>query len=278
MAFYKPMTPGRRFYSPRDFSALTKGASPFKPLMEPKKSSGGRNNNGRITSRFRGGGHKKLYRVIDFKRDKVGVPAKVEAIEYDPNRSVHIARLLYKDGERRYILAPQALNVDQMVESGPQADILPGSALPLKNIPVGTFIHNIELKRGKGGALVRSAGSFAQLVAKEGSDATVKLPSGEMRKVNLENYASIGQLGNQEHMNVTIGKAGRTRWLGRRGHNRGTSMNPIDHPHGGGEGRTKGGRHPVTPWGKPTKGYRTRKNKRTDVFIVSRRYAKKVEG
>lgn len=278
MAFYKPMTPGRRFYSPKDFGALTKGVSPFKPLMEPKKSSGGRNNNGRITCRFRGGGHKKLYRIIDFKRDKLGVPAKVEAIEYDPNRSVHIARLLYKDGERRYILAPQALVVDQVIESGPKADILPGCALPLRDIPVGTFIHNIELKRGKGGALVRSAGSFAQLVAKEGEDATIKLPSGEMRKVNLENYASIGQLSNQEHMNVTIGKAGRTRWLGRRGHNRGTSMNPIDHPHGGGEGRTKGGRHPVTPWGKPTKGYRTRKNKRTDTFIVSRRYAKKVEG
>lgn len=278
MAFYKPTTPGRRFYTSRDFSALTKGVEPYKALLEPKHSTGGRNNQGHITCRFRGGGHKRLYRIIDFKRDKIGIAGRVEAIEYDPNRSVNIARILYSDGERRYILAPESLSVNQIVESGPKADIQPGCALPLKEIPVGTFIHNIELKRGKGGALVRSAGSFAQLVAKEGDHATVKLPSGEMRRIHIENYASIGQLGNQEHMNVTIGKAGRSRWLGRRGHNRGTSMNPIDHPHGGGEGRTKGGRHPVTPWGKPTKGYRTRKNKRTDAAIIQRRYSKKAEG
>jgi len=275
MGFYKPITPGRRQYSPRDFSALTPGAEPYKPLLEPIKSSGGRNNYGRITTRFRGGGHKRLYRVIDFKRDKLGMQAVVEAVEYDPNRSVNIALLRYNDGERRYILAPDSLQKDQVVESGPKSDIRPGCALPLKDIPVGTSIHNIELKRGKGGAMVRSAGTAAQLVAKEGDYATVKLPSGEMRKVLMENYASIGQLGNAEHMNVSIGKAGRNRWLGRKPHNRGTSMNPVDHPHGGGEGRTKGGRHPVSPWGVPTKGYKTRHNKRTDTFIVQRRKKRK---
>ncbi|PIR22984.1 MAG: 50S ribosomal protein L2 [Deltaproteobacteria bacterium CG11_big_fil_rev_8_21_14_0_20_45_16] len=278
MGFYKPVTPGRRHYSTRDFGAITKGVEPFKPLLEPRHSPGGRNNFGHITSRFRGGGHKKQYRVIDFKRDKIDIPAKVEAIEYDPNRSVNIARLIYADGERRYILAPDALLVDHTVKAGPTADIRPGCALPLKNIPVGTNIHNIELKRGKGGAMVRSAGTSAQLVAKEGTYVTVKLPSGEMRKVLSENYATIGQLGNQDHMNLRIGKAGRNRWLGKKPHNRGTSMNPVDHPHGGGEGRTKGGRHPVTPWGVPTKGYRTRKNKRTSTFIVQRRFSKKARG
>lgn len=278
MSLYKPTTPGRRQYSARDFSALTAGAQPFRGLLEPKKSSGGRNNQGRITSRFRGGGHKRMYRVIDFKRDKVDMAGRVAAIEYDPNRSVNIALIQYKDGERRYILAPMDLKVNQFVESGDGADIRPGCALPLKNIPVGSVIHNIELKRGKGGALVRSAGGFAQLVAKEGDHATVKLPSGEMRKIWLENYASIGQLGNQNHMNVNIGKAGRTRWMGRKPHNRGTTMNPIDHPHGGGEGRTSGGRHPVSPWGVPTKGYRTRMNKRTDKFIVQRRSKNKARG
>lgn len=277
MAFYKPTTPSQRYSTKRDFSALTPGARPNKGLLEPNRRSGGRNSNGRITSRFRGGGHKRLYRVIDFKRNKDGIPATVESIEYDPNRSVNVALLKYADGEKRYILAPSALKQGFSVVSGPEADIQPGCALPMKAIPVGTQIHNVELKRGKGGALVRSAGSAAQLVAKEGSYATIKLPSGEMRKIHIENYATIGALGNQEHMNVSIGKAGRTRWLGRRGRNRGTSMNPIDHPHGGGEGRTSGGRHPVTPWGKPTKGHRTRKNKRTSKYIVQRRRTKKAE-
>jgi len=278
MSMYKPTTPGRRQYSARDFDALTPGVQPHRPLLEPKKSSGGRNNTGRTTVRFRGGGHKRLYRVIDFKRDKIGMPGRVASIEYDPNRSANIALVQYKDGDKRYILAPDSLKVDQVVESGEKADIRPGCALPLRAIPVGSVIHNIELKRGKGGALVRSAGSFAQLVAKEGEYATVKLPSGETRKVSLENFASIGQLGNQNHMNVSLGKAGRQRWAGRRPHNRGTTMNPIDHPHGGGEGRTSGGRHPVSPWGKPTKGYRTRMNKRTDKFIVQRRSKKKSRG
>jgi large subunit ribosomal protein L2 len=271
MEFYKPITPARRFYSRRDFTELTKGAQPPKSLLEPKKSSGGRSNTGRITSRFRGGGHKRQYRLIDFRRDKVGIPGKVASLEYDPNRSVNIALIQYPDGDKRYILAPENLKVNDVVESGPTSDIKPGCALPLNSIPVGTMIHNIELKRGKGGALVRSAGSFAQLLGKEGEYAIIKLPSGETRLVHIENYASVGQLGNQNHMNVSVGKAGRTRWMGRRPHNRGTSMNPIDHPHGGGEGRTKGGRHPVTPWGVPTKGYRTRHKKRTDGLIVTRR-------
>ncbi|TVQ80239.1 MAG: 50S ribosomal protein L2 [Bradymonadales bacterium] len=278
MSLYRPITPGRRQYSARDFSSLTAGKKPHRPLLEPYKSSGGRNNQGRTTSRFRGGGHKRLYRVIDFKRDKQGMAGRVISIEYDPNRSVNIALIQYPDGDKRYILAPDSLGLNQVVEAGEKADIRPGCALPLKSIPVGSVIHNIELKRGKGGALVRSAGTAAQLVAKEGDYATVKLPSGEMRKVWIENFASIGQLGNQNHMNVSLGKAGRKRWMGRRPHNRGTSMNPIDHPHGGGEGRTSGGRHPVSPWGKPTKGYRTRMNKRTDKFIVQRRSRKKVKG
>lgn len=275
MGLYKPMTPGRRLYGRRDFTKLTKGAEPFKALLESKNSTGARNNTGRITSRFRGGGHKQLYRIIDFRRDKLDMPGKVVSIEYDPNRSVHIALIQYADGERRYILAPESLDVNHTVEAGPKSDIRPGCALPLSAIPVGTMIHNVELKRGKGGCMARSAGCFAQLVAKEGEYATVKLPSGETRLIHAECFASIGQLGNQDHMNVRIGKAGRKRWMGRRPHNRGTSMNPIDHPHGGGQGKTKGGRHPCTPWGVPTKGYRTRKMKRTDRMIITRRQVAK---
>jgi large subunit ribosomal protein L2 len=274
MGFYKPITPARRFYTKRDFSELTPGVKPTKSLMEPISSTGGRNNRGRITSRFRGGGHKKQYRLIDFKRDKVGILGKVSTIEYDPNRSVFISLVIYQDGEKRYILTPQQLKVGDSVSSGANAEIRPGCALPIKSIPVGTFIHNIELKRGKGGVMARSAGTYAQLVAKEGEYASVRLPSSEIRKVHMECFASIGQLSNPEHMNVSWGKAGRSRWLGKMPHNRGTSMNPIDHPHGGGQGKTKGGRHPVTPWGKPTKGYRTRNMKRTDTMRVSRRNSK----
>lgn len=274
MGFYKPVTPARRFYTRRDFSELTKGALPEKTLLTALPSSGGRNNHGHITSRFRGGGHKRLYRIIDFRRDKLGIPGTVMSIEYDPNRSANIALIQYKDGEKRYILAPQGLKVEFKVQSGPEADILPGCALPLQNIPVGTFIHNIELKRGKGGSMARSAGTYAQLVAKEGEWATIRLPSSEVRKIRIENYASIGQLGNPEHMNISWGKAGRSRWMGIMPHNRGTSMNPVDHPHGGGQGKTKGGRHPVTPWGQPTKGYRTRNNKRTDNMRIQRRNTK----
>ncbi len=270
MGFYKPVTPSRRYYTKRDFSVITE-KRPEKSLLGPLNKSGGRNNHGHITSRFRGGGHKRLYRVIDFKRDKVGVKARVVSIEYDPNRSANIALLAYIDGEKRYILAPDALKVDSWISSGPDADILVGCSLPLKAIPVGTFIHNIELKRGKGGALVRSAGVYAQLLAKEGEYATVRLPSSEVRKVHADNFATIGQIGNSEHMNISWGKAGRMRWMGRMPHNRGTTMNPVDHPHGGGQGKTKGGRHPVTPWGQPTKGYRTRNSKRTDSMRVQRR-------
>ncbi len=273
MGFYKPITPARRFYTRRDFSNLSK-VEPHKPLLESKSSTGGRNAHGHITSRFRGGGHKKHYRIIDFKRDKVGIIGTVATIEYDPNRTVNIALIHYRDGEKRYILAPQNLKVGQKISSGPEAEIIPGCALPLVAIPVGSFIHNIELKRGKGGALARAAGTFAQLVGTDGEYAILRLPSGELRKVRLENYATIGQLGNAEHMNISWGKAGRIRWMGRMPHNRGTSMNPIDHPHGGGQGKTKGGRHPVTPWGKPTKGYRTRNNKRTDGMRIQRRNSK----
>lgn len=274
MGFYKPITPARRYYTRRDFTDLTPGTKPLKSLLEPLSKSGGRNNHGRITSRFRGGGHKRLYRVVDFRRDKLGVPGKVVSIEYDPNRSANIALVHYADGEKRYILAPQNLSPSHTVTSGPDADVRPGCALPLKAIPVGTFIHNVELKRGKGGAIARSAGTSAQLVAKEDEYALIRMPSGEIRKVFIDNYASIGQLGNPEHMNVSWGKAGRSRWLGKMPHNRGTSMNPIDHPHGGGQGKTKGGRHPVTPWGVATKGFRTRNNKRTDSMRVQRRNAK----
>jgi len=267
---YNPTSPSRRFMSTLDFSELTKKA-PEKSLMEPLPRTGGRNNKGRTTIRFMGGGHKRQYRQIDFRRDKLGIPATVAAIEYDPNRSARIALLHYLDGEKRYILAPDGLKVGVKVLAGDKADILPGNTLPLRAIPAGTTIHNIELRLGKGGQLVRSAGTAAQLVAKETEYALVKLPSGEVRKVHVECSATIGQVGNLDHKNVSIGKAGRTRWLGRRPHNRGVAMNPIDHPHGGGEGRTSGGRHPVTPWGKPTKGAKTRRNKRTNQFIVKRR-------
>jgi len=267
---YSPTSPGRRFMSTLDFSDLT-AKKPERSLTEPRKRSGGRNSKGRITIWFRGGGHKRRYRKIDFRRDKLGIPAKVAAIEYDPNRSARIALLHYKDGEKRYILAPDGLAVGQAILAGEGADILPGNALRLADIPAGTMVHNLELRKGKGGQLVRSAGAAAQLVAKEGDWALVKLPSGEVRRVAVGCMATVGQVGNIDHKNVKLGKAGRKRWLGRRPHNRGVSMNPIDHPHGGGEGRTSGGRHPVTPWGKPTKGAKTRNNKRTDGFIVKRR-------
>ncbi len=246
-------------------------ARPYKPLTETKQRTGGRRNSGDITIWHRGGGHKRKIRIIDFKRDKFGIPATVTSIEYDPNRSARIALLSYADGEKRYIPHPLGLTVGQKVVSGPEADILVGNALPLKNIPPGTTIHNIELRAGKGAQMARSAGSAAQLVAKEGDYALVKLPSGETRKVAVECMATIGQVGNVDHENIAIGKAGRTRWLGRRPVNRGVAMNPVDHPHGGGEGKTSGGRHPVTPWGQPTRGFKTRNNKRTDKFIVSRR-------
>ena len=235
------------------------------------KKSGGRNVNGRITSRHRGGGHKRHYRIVDFKRDKIGIPAKVASIEYDPNRSARIALLQYADGEKRYILSPLHLSVGDEVMSGPEADIKPGNTLPLKNIPLGTHIHNIELRIGKGGQIVRSAGTYAQLMAKEDRYALVKLPSSEVRMVLLNCMATVGQIGNVTHENIDLGKAGRKRWLGKRPKVRGVAMNPVDHPMGGGEGRSSGGRHPCTPWGVPTKGYRTRKNKRTNRFIVKRR-------
>jgi len=270
---YKPTSAGRRFQTAHDFVELS-AARPEKSLTVGLRSTGGRNSQGRQTSRVMGGGHKRLYRIIDFRRDKMDVPARVAAIEYDPNRTARIALLHYVDGEKRYILAPNGLEVGARVVSGPSADILPGNALPLKGIPLGTTIHNIELKRGRGGQLVRSAGTAAQLMAKEGGYAQVRLPSGEVREVHIECYATIGQVGNLEHENVSIGKAGRNRWLGFRPHVRGVAMNPVDHPMGGGEGKTSGGRHPTSPWGWKTKGMKTRNNKRTDGFIVRRRKAK----
>ena len=248
---------------------------PEKSLVEGKKRTGGRDSRGRISSRFIGGGAKQAYRLIDFKRDKFGVVAKVAAIEYDPNRSARIALLHYTDGEKRYILCPVGLEVGRTVSSGPEADILVGNALALKNIPAGTVVHNIELKPGKGGQMARSAGAQAQLVSKEGDIALLKLPSGEIRRVQIDCMATVGQVGNVEHENVSLGKAGRSRWLGRMPHNRGVSMNPVDHPHGGGEGKTSGGRHPVTPWGQPTRGFKTRNNKRTDRWIVTRKAKKR---
>src|SRR6266487_2002160 len=267
---FNPTSPGRRQMTILTNEDLTR-KKPEKGLLTYIKSSGGRNNGGRISVRFRGGGHKRRYRVVDFRRDKRDILAKVAAVEYDPNRSARLALLHYADGEKRYILAPEGIRVGQTVVAGEGADILPGNALPLKLIPAGTMIHNIELRKGKGGQMVRSAGAAAQLVAKEGDYAQVKLPSGEVRKVHLECLATVGQVGNLDHKNVSIGKAGRTRWLGRRPHNRGVAMNPVDHPHGGGEGKTSGGRHPVTPLGKPNKGAKTRNNKRTQGFIVKRR-------
>jgi len=266
---YRPTTQTLRFRTTLVNDDIT-SSKPHKPLVSGKQRTGGRRNAGDITSWFRGGGHKRKVRLIDLKRDKTGIPATVASIEYDPNRSARIALLTYADGEKRYILQPNGLKVGQKVVSGPEADILVGNALPLRNIPPGTTVHNIELKPGKGAQMVRSAGGAAQLVAKEGDYALVKLPSGETRKVSQDCLATIGQVGNVDHENLTIGKAGRTRWLGKRPHNRGVSMNPVDHPHGGGEGKTSGGRHPVTPWGQPTRGYKTRNNKRTDAFIVSR--------
>ena len=267
---YNPTSPGRRFMTALTFDEITK-SHPEKSLTEPLRRTGGRTNRGRISIWFRGGGHKRRYRVVDFRRDKRDVPAKVAAIEYDPNRSARLALLHYVDGEKRYILWPEGLAVGATVVAGEGADILPGNCLPLKMIPAGTMIHNVELRPGKGGQMVRSAGGAAQLVGKEGDYAQVKLPSGEVRMVGVDCHATIGQVGNLDHKNVSVGKAGRTRWKGRRPHNRGVSMNPVDHPHGGGEGKTSGGRHPVTPWGKPTKGAKTRNNKRTQKFIVKRR-------
>jgi large subunit ribosomal protein L2 len=268
---FKPTSPGRRFMTVSDFAEITK-SEPEKSLVESVKKTGGRNNRGRITTRHKGGGHKRRYRVIDFKRVKDGVPAKVAAIEYDPNRSANIALLHYADGAKSYILAPARLRVGSTVESGPEADIKPGNALPLRNIPTGTLIHNVELKPGQGGKMARSAGSGVQLVGKDEGGAVLRLPSGELRRVPLACRATVGQVGNVDHENITGGKAGRSRWKGIRPTVRGSAMNPVDHPHGGGEGKSKGGRHPVTPWGVPTLGKRTRrKHKESDRQIIRQR-------
>jgi large subunit ribosomal protein L2 len=268
---FKPTSPARRYYTVSDFADISKNVEPLKGLLEHQTSTGGRNSNGRITSRFRGGGHKQRFRIIDFKRKKIGVPALVAAIEYDPNRTGRIARLHYADGERAYILAPDGLKVGDSVMASRNADIKPGNNMRLRHIPLGTLIHNVELKKGRGGQLVRSAGTAATLVAKDGDHAQVRLPSGEVRLVHLECHATIGQVSNIEHSNISLGKAGRSRWLGRRPHQRGVTMNPVDHPMGGGEGRTSGGRHPCSPWGQLSKGLKTRNNKRTDGMIIKRR-------
>jgi len=270
----KPVTPGQRFRTVSDFSELT-ASTPEKSLLEPLTKSGGRNNTGRITVRRRGGGHKRRYRRIDFKRNKHGVPARVATIEYDPNRSARIALLFYADGEKRYIIWPNGLKVNDNVMSGEDAGFDVGNSLPLHRIPLGTLVHNVELQIGRGGQIVRSAGSFAQVLAKEGEYVTLRLPSGEVRMVHKNCYATIGEVGNSEHENIVLGKAGKSRWLGRRPKVRGVAMNPVDHPHGGGEGKTSGGRHPVTPWGMPTKGFKTRTKKPSDKFIVRRRKTKK---
>jgi large subunit ribosomal protein L2 len=270
---FRPYTETRRFQSVLTFDEIT-GTEPHKPLLEPKSRISGRNNHGEITIRHRGGGHKRQYRLIDFKRDKAGIPGRVASIEYDPNRSAFIALLNYADGEKRYILYPLGLKVGDKVVSGPEADIVTGNALPLRNIPVGTMVHNVEMRPGKGGQLVRSAGGSAQLLAKEDNYAQLRLPSGEVRRIHIDCMATIGQVGNLDHENISIGKAGRKRWLGIRPTVRGVAMNPVDHPLGGGEGKTSGGRHPVTPWGQPTRGYKTRNNKLTDRFIVKRRQKK----
>jgi len=267
---FKPYTPSRRTMTVADFSELS-DKKPEKQLLRPKKRISGRNNSGRVTLRRRGGGAKRLYRIVDFKRDKDGIPGKVTAVEYDPNRTARIALLNYRDGEKRYIVAPAQVNVGDILYSGEKADIKPGNAVPLKYIPLGSLIHNVELKVGRGGQLVRSAGAYGQLMAKEGNYAQVRLPSGEVRKVFIECMATIGPVGNNDHENISIGKAGRKRWLGKKPHVRGVVMNPVDHPMGGGEGKSSGGRHPCTPWGIPTKGHKTRKNKRTDKYIVKRR-------
>ncbi|MCC5946792.1 MAG: 50S ribosomal protein L2 [Bernardetiaceae bacterium] len=270
----KPTSPGRRFVVKVVSPELHKG-DPYRPLLEKQSKTGGRNNAGRISTRHKGGGHKQHYRIIDFKRDKDGVPGVVERIEYDPNRTAHIALIKYADGERRYILAPRGAVAEQPIQSGVDAPIKPGNALPLRNIPLGTQIHNVELKPGKGGQIARSAGASVQLVAKEGTYATLRLRSGEMRRVLVECRATIGEVGNNEHSLRSLGKAGAKRWRGIRPTVRGVVMNPVDHPHGGGEGKTSGGRHPVSPWGTPTKGYKTRSNKRTDKMIVRRRRSRK---
>jgi large subunit ribosomal protein L2 len=270
---HKPTTPTLRYQTVSTFEEVTR-TRPQKGLTAPVKSKGGRNCYGRITMRYRGGGHKRVYRIIDFKRDKFGIPAKVASIEYDPNRSARIALLHYVDGEKRYILAPAGLNVGDGVVSGPGSEIRVGNTLPLKDIPLGTEVHNVELVPGAGGQLARGAGTFVQLVAKEGNHAHLRLPSGEVRLARQDCLATIGQVGNVDHENITIGKAGRSRWLGRRPHVRGVAMNPIDHPMGGGEGKSSGGRHPCSPWGWPTKGYKTRKRKLSDKYIVRRRKKK----
>ena len=267
---YKPTSPAIRFRTTVVNDDLSR-ERPLKSLTESKQRISGRDNKGHLQVRHRGGGHKRLYRVIDFRRDKREIPAKVASLEYDPNRSARIALLSYADGEKRYILAPNGLTVGATVLAGEGADILVGNALPLKNIPLGTMVHNIELKKGKGGQMARAAGVAAQLLAKEAGYAQLKMPSGETRMVHLDCYATVGQVGNLDHENISIGKAGRSRWLGRRPTVRGVAMNPIDHPHGGGEGKTSGGRNPVSPWGLPTKGYKTRTNKRTQRFIIKRR-------
>ncbi len=270
---FNPTTPGRRFMSIPTYEEVTK-SEPEKSLLAPLSKKGGRNNNGRITMRHRGGGNSRRYRMIDFKRSKLGVPGKVAAIEYDPNRSARIALIHDADGEKRYILCPQGLSVGMTVMAGPGSDIIPGNALKLADIPVGTMIHNIELEPGRGGVMVRSAGTTAQLMAKEGKYAFVRMPSGELRLVLLQCMATIGQVGNTEHENASVGKAGKTRWLGRKPHVRAMVMNPVDHPMGGGEGKSKSHKHPVSPWGTPAKGYRTRRKKPSDKFIVRRRFAK----
>ena len=271
---FKPTTPGQRQLVLIDRSGLYKGA-PVKTLTEGKHSTGGRNNNGRITVRFRGGGHKKALRTVDFKRRKFDQPATVERIEYDPNRTGFIALIKYPDGELNYILAPQRLAAGDTVVSGEYVDVKPGNAMPLANMPVGTIVHNVEMKLGKGGAIARSAGAYAQIVGRDQGYVIVRLNSGEQRLINGQCYGSVGAVSNPDHMNTSLGKAGRNCWLGQRPHNRGVTMNPVDHPHGGGEGRTSGGRHPVTPWGKPTKGKKTRTNKSTDKFIVTSRHKSK---
>lgn len=269
----KPTTPALRYKTVADFSELTR-KKPEKSLVEPIKKKGGRNNQGRITVRHRGGGHKQLYRVIDFKRDKLDIPARVASIEYDPNRSARIALLHYKDGEKRYILAPDGLRAGDTVLTGRDADIKPGNALPLERIPLGTMVHNVELNRGKGGQMARSAGAYAQIMAKEGDYVQLRLPSGEVRMVRKECFATVGQVGNLDHENIVYGKAGKSRWMGVRPAVRGVAMNPVDHPLGGGEGKSSGGRHPSTPWGKPAKGYKTRRKKPSDKHIVRRRSKK----
>jgi large subunit ribosomal protein L2 len=268
---YRPTTSSLRHRTGLTYEELTT-SEPYKPLVRPLKKSGGRDSRGRISIRFRGGGHKRSYRIIDFKRDKIDIPGEVETIEYDPNRSAFISLIKYRDGERRYILTPYKLAVGQIILSADkQVDILPGNAMPLRFIPLGTVVHNIELKKGKGGQIAKAAGTSAQVLAKEGNYAQIRMPSSEIRKIHLDCRATVGEVSNPDHQNVSIGKAGRTRWKGRRPHVRGTAMNPIDHPHGGGEGKAKGGRNPVSPTGQPTKGYKTRKNKRTQQFIVRRR-------